>query len=447
MKLSNKFLIIALLFAGITACDFFDPDIIEDPNNSSLDGVLNNASKAQLQNLVTGLEIRHRAATGSINIMSSFGREIYPTFASDPRFINQWIGQDPSADAESDPSFFGSGGTYTTPYRAIKQANVLMQSAQNTEVITSAERSGILGFAKTIQAYQYLIPLNAQFDNGIRFDVADVTDLGPFLSYDDALQQIRNLLDEGLTDLNSAGNSFVFTLTGGMDEFNTPATMADLNRAIAARAAIYAEDWDAAVTAAEAAAPFFELTASADAMNKGGYFVYGDPPDIFNPFFYTRNTTSIQLPTVHPELIADTLAGDERVDNKFFLRDTPVVLQGLTANYQDNRFGTTGAPFPFFRNEELVLIYAEALAQRNQGTDLAEAVDAINVVRNTWGLGDFISVSQSAIIDEVLFQRRYSLWLEGGHRWIDMRRYDRLDELPLDGGKIYSKIARPLSEL
>lgn len=447
MKLTNKFLIIALLFAGITSCDFFDPDIIEDPNNSSLEGVLNNASKAQLQNLVTGLEIRHRASTGSINILSSFGREIYPTFASDPRFINQWIGQDPSADAENDPSFFGSGGTYTTPYRAIKQANVLMQSAQNTDVITDAERNGILGFAKTIQAFQYLIPLNAQFDNGIRFDVADVTNLGEFLSYDAALQEIRNLLDDGLSDLNSAGSSFVFTLTSGMDEFNTPATMADLNRAIAARAAIYAEDWDAAVTAVEDAAPFFELTANPDAMNKGGYFVYGDPPDIFNPFFYTRNTTSIQLPTVHPELIADTLAGDERVDNKFFLRDTPVVLQGLTANYQDNRFANTGAPFPFFRNEELVLIYAEALAQRNQGTDLADAVDAINVVRNSWGLGDFISVSQSAIIDEVLFQRRYSLWLEGGHRWIDMRRYDRLDELPLDGGKIYSKIARPLSEL
>ena len=140
MKLTNKFLIIALLFAGITSCDFFDPDIIEDPNNSSLEGVLNNASKAQLQNLVTGLEIRHRASTGSINILSSFGREIYPTFASDPRFINQWIGQAADADAEGDPSFFGSGGTYTTPYRAIKQANVLMQSAQNTDIITDAER-------------------------------------------------------------------------------------------------------------------------------------------------------------------------------------------------------------------------------------------------------------------------------------------------------------------
>ncbi len=446
MKFSNKFLLIALLIAGITACDFFDPEVVEDPNNSSLSGVLDNASKVQLQNLISGLEVRNRAAIGSNNILSSFGREIYPTFASDPRFINQWIGQDPSANAETDPSFFGSGGTYTTPYRAIKQANVLIQSAENTDVITDAERSGILGFAKTIQALQYLIPLNTQFDQGIRIDVADPTNLGPFLSYDDALQAIRDLLDEALTDLNNAGGSFVFTLTSGFSEFSTPATMANLNRAIAARAAIYAEDWDAAATAAEAAAPFFEVAAGEAVMNRGAYYVYNGPPDQFNPFFYLRNTTSIQLPTVHPELIADTLAGDERVDNKFFLRDNAVVLQGLTANYQDNRFATNTDPFPFFRNEELVLIYAEALAQRNQGTDLVDAVDAINAVRNTWGLADFASANQQDIIDEILFQRRYSLWLEGGHRWVDMRRYDRLDELPLDGGKIYSKIARPLSE-
>ncbi len=210
---------------------------------------------------------------------------------------------------------------------------------------------------------------------------------------------------------------------------------------------MYAEDWGAAVTAVEDAAPFFELTADAAVLNRGEYYSYGDPPDIFNPFFYERNTTSIQLPTVHPDLINDAEAGDARVANKFFLRDEPVVLQGLTANYQDNRFEETGDPFPFLRNEELILIYAEALAQRNQGTDLADAVDAINVVRNTWGLGNFVSANQQDIIDQILFERRYSLWLEAGHRWIDLRRYDRLDDLPLDGGKIYTKIARPQSEL
>lgn len=432
---------------GISACDFLDPNQISDPNNPSIEGVLTNASKAQLQNLVTGLEVRHRATTGANNILSTFGREIYPLFASDPRFINQWIGAGEGADAETDPQFFGSAGTYTTPYLTVRQGNVLIESANNTNAITEQERNGYLGVAKTLQAYSYLIPLNAQYVNGIRIDVDDVNNLGPFLDYDDALQEIRDLLDEAEVNLNAAGSSFSFVLTDGFEEFSTPADFVNLNRAIAARAAIYAEDWDAAVTAVEGAAPFFELAVGADEMNKGGYFVYGDPPDIFNPFYYVPNTTAIQLPMAHPSMIADAEAGDLRVDNKFFLRDDPVTLQGLTSQYQDNRFSGTGDSFPFFRNEELVLIYAEALAQRNQGTDLVDAVDAINIVRNTWGLGDFVSASQSDIIDQILFERRYSLWFEGGHRWIDARRYDRLDELPLDGGQIYEYIARPQSEL
>lgn len=432
---------------GISACDFLDPNQISDPNNPSIEGVLTNASKAQLQNLVTGLEVRHRATTGANNILSTFGREIYPLFASDPRFINQWIGAGEGADAETDPQFFGSAGAYTTPYLTVRQGNVLIESANNTNAITEQERNGYLGVAKTLQAYSYLIPLNAQYVNGIRIDVDDVNNLGPFLDYDDALQEIRDLLDEAEVNLNAAGSSFSFVLTDGFEEFSTPADFVNLNRAIAARAAIYAEDWDAAVTAVEGAAPFFELAVGADEMNKGGYFVYGDPPDIFNPFYYVPNTTAIQLPMAHPSMIADAEAGDLRVDNKFFLRDDPVTLQGLTSQYQDNRFSGTGDSFPFFRNEELVLIYAEALAQRNQGTDLVDAVDAINIVRNTWGLGDFVSASQSDIIDQILFERRYSLWFEGGHRWIDARRYDRLDELPLDGGQIYEYIARPQSEL
>lgn len=447
MKYLNKILLVVLLIAGISACDFLDPNQIDDPNNPSIEGVLQNATKAQLQNLVSGLEARHRANTAANNIQSTFGREIYPMFASDPRFVNQWIGAGEGADAENDPQFFGSAGTYTTPYRAVLQANILIESANNSDVITDAERNGYLGVAKTLQAFALMIPLNAQYTNGIRVDVADVNNLGPFLSYDDALAAIRDLLDEAETNLNAAGGSFAFELTEGFDAFSSPSTFANLNRAIAARAAIYAEDWPAAITAVQDAAPFFELNTGAAVMNKGGYYVYGDPPDIFNPFYYVPNTTATQLPMVHPAMVTDAEAGDLRVQNKFFQRDSPLTLQGLSSQYQDNRFAGTGDPFPFFRNEELILIYAEALAQRNTGTDLIEAVDALNLIRNTWGLGDFVSTVQSEVIDQMLFERRYSLWFEGGHRWIDMRRYGRLDQLPTDGGQIYSYIARPQAEL
>lgn len=435
---------VLLSFLLTTSCGVFDADPIQNPNNPSVESVLNNATKAQLQNLVTGLEFRHRATTASNNIYSTFGREIYPLFASDPRFVNQWVGVGEGADAENDPSFFGSAGTYSTPYRTVLQGNILIQSAEATDAISAQEKSGYLGFAKTLQAYSYLIPLHGQYSNGIRIDVSDIDNLGPFLDYDVALQAIRDLLDEAYSDLGSAGGSFAFDLTSGFDAFSTPTTFAQLNRAIAARAAIYAEDWSSAESALTSAQPFFELSSGESVMNKGGYFVYGNPPDQFNPFYYVPNTTAIQLPMAHPSFVDDAEEGDLRVANKVFERNSAVTLQGLSSLYQDGRFESTGSPFPFLRNEELILIYAEANAQSG---DLASAVEAINLIRSTWGLDDFSSASKDEVIDQILHERRYSLWFEGGHRWIDMRRYGKLSDLPTDGGQIYGYLARPQSEL
>jgi hypothetical protein len=76
------------------------------------------------------------------------------------------------------------------------------------------------------------------------------------------------------------------------------------------------------------------------------------------------------------------------------------------------------------------------------------AVNAINVIRNAAGLGNYGGAqTPSALEDEILYQRRYSLFGES-QRWIDMRRFDRLDELPNDRtpDKIISSIPIPRNE-
>jgi hypothetical protein len=47
----------------------------------------------------------------------------------------------------------------------------------------------------------------------------------------------------------------------------------------------------------------------------------------------------------------------------------------------------------------------------------------------------------------MLEQRRYSLFYEG-HRWIDMRRYNKLGELPIDrpGDQVWSALPIPQTE-
>ena len=94
------------------------------------------------------------------------------------------------------------------------------------------------------------------------------------------------------------------------------------------------------------------------------------------------------------------------------------------------------------------MLKAEAHANLDQ---FADAVAAINVIRQAAGIGVYSgSLTREALIDEILYQRRYSLWAEPwGHRWIDARRYDRLNEIPtsFDGGTIFTQFPHPQAEL
>ena len=430
---------------SLNSCDFFEAEEVFNPNAADAAVALNNAAIPQLQNLVNGVESRHKGyVTTTSRAFGSFGREVFVFFDSDPRFTRDWLGRALPPDA----SFFAVGNTYNAPYQTIKHGFFTMEAAANSTAITDAERNGLNGFVKTIQAYQYMIPLNAQFGNGIRIDVEDELNPGPFLSYQDALSEIRALLDEAQADLNNAGSDFFFTLTEGFEDFNTPATFLQLNRAIAARAALYAEDYSGALAAVNAS--FLDLAGD---INVGPEHVYAGPPDSFNPFFFPIDQFSTQIVVVHPSVLDDIETGDNRA-NKFLMRTAPANLvsnsefSAYIGTHQDGRYATNTSPVKFLRNEELILIYAEAQAQTN---NLGEAVNAINVVRDAAGLADFANPGNlDGVIDQILTERRFSLWFEPwGHRWIDARRYDRLDEIPTiaEDETIFTQLARPQAEL
>ncbi len=446
-KMKNIYSIILIAVMIFTACEV---DEVFDPNNPSLSSVQNNATKAELQVLVTGLEARHRVYfTNATQMFGTFAREVWPYFGSDPRFQNDWLA---IGRSETYPDFFASAGTYVSPYLTVKQANVLIKAVENSAAISQEEANGYLGLAKTIKGYQLLWPLMQQYQNGIRVDVEDPLNPGETLSYNEALTAIRQILDEGETHLSAAGSTLAFDLTSGFSGFNTPEGLLQVNRAIAARAALYAKDFNGVLSAL--AGSFMDF--NADFMT-GPAHVYGEAPDVNNPLFYPRNASTSTILIVHPAMVEDLLPGDERAD-KFFQRDVPVVNSNISdaegnaipGEYQDNRWATNTSPIPFIRNEELILIYAEAQA-RKAAADVNEAVNAINVIRNEWGLDDYAGgTSTDELIDEILFQRRYSLWAEGGHRWIDLRRTDRLNAAYVDlrdGGNIFTQVSRRTSEV
>lgn len=452
MKKLNKYLGIAVMAViSVFACNPLQLDVIEDPNNPSVGSVSVNASREQIQFLLTGLESRHRGYVTNISqAWNTFGREIWYLNASDGRFQTDWLGQNGRIP---DNAYFGfgvtGGGSWAFPYQAIKQADVLIQASLGAGTLSEADRKAVAGFAKTIKGYQFMIPANFVYQNGIRIDVSDPLNPGDFVTYEEALDYIKTVLDEGDQDLTAAGaGNFPFRLTRGFDGFNTKVALKQVNRAITARLNAYRKDWQGVLTALDAS--FMNLSGN---LNAGPAHPYGAAPDIFNPLYYVRNAIVTTMIVVHPVMLQDATPNDSRVASKFFARTAPPITVStdagtLVGTHQDNRWASNTQSIPFIRNEELILLKAEAHANLDQTT---QAVETINIIRNAAGIGDYSgATTRNALINEILYQRRYSLWAEPwGHRWIDARRYDKLNEIPtsFDGGTIFTQFPHPQSEL
>ena len=164
--------------------------------------------------------------------------------------------------------------------------------------------------------------------------------------------------------------------------------------------------------------------------------------DLSNPLFIAQNQeANVRLP--HSSFLTDAETGDTRI-NKVTLRDTPREASGLVGTHDVWIYQSLLDSAPIIRNEELILLYAEA----NMVTNPGEAVNAINVIRNASGLSDYAGAqTPGALEDEVLKQKRYSLFGEG-HRWVDMRRFDRISELPNDrvGDMVPSAVPIPFDD-
>lgn len=404
-------------------------------NNPTVEDFLENASKDQLNNLVSGIQSGLRNNYPMyLDVIGVIGRDIYRFSGADPRYVSDLLGQ---GSATLNNNTFYLTNPWNSRYRVVKNANVLIEATNNSTLLTDVEKKGYLGFAKTMMAYQMLMNLNMTYTNGIRIQVEDPNNLGPIVGYDESLTAIASLLDEGKTDFTGA--TITFPLSGFVG-LSDAAGLIKFNRALAARVAAYRELWPEVLTALNES--FYAIDGN---FNLGAYMTFGTGSgDQLNQAFFPQNQGG-ELRLAHPSYATDITPGDDRI-GKATLRTTPGTSGGLTSNRDVWIYTTSTDPIGIIRNEELILLYAEAKIQTNV---LADAVTAINKIRQGHGLTPYGgAVTQPALIDEMLTQRRFSLFYEG-HRWVDMRRYNRLNQLPIDrpGDDVWELFPLPLTEL
>lgn len=417
MKILKRLRIVTIVLALflITSCELEGGESL---NGASTSSISDDLSRGELPQAVSGVLSDMRVGLSThTDVQSIFGREYYYFTSSDPRYEGDVV------VGNLDDNTFYTTTPWGARYAAVKDINIILQGLENTTADFSAQEiAATKGVLNTLKAHELLMLTDNQHDNGIRIDVADADNLGAFVDNAVALTTISDLLNIAATDLAAGGGALPFNLTQGYSGFDTPQTFAEFNRALAARVEAYRGNYPAVLTALEGS--FLDMMGD---LRNGVYHTFSlSGADLANPLFIALNQTA-NVRVAHASYITDAEAGDMRLD-KAVLRDEPREASGLVGTHDVAIYFTNEDFVPVIRNEELILLYAEA----NIDSNPTEAIAALDVLRTAAGLPAYAGATTAAALqDELLYNRRYSLFAEG-HRWIDMRRFGKLAELPND---------------
>lgn len=420
----------ALLLAGCSADRLNIPNFNEASTDQPVDRPL-------LQNLASGILAEQRGGlVGLVSNVGIFGRESFLYTSSEPRNTTLFLGTFPL-----DNSGF-TNGQWDPRFRNARNAIALVNTANNASFLTDGEKNAVRGFANTMRALDLFYVIATRDTIGIPTTIDVVTNQPqPFVSRDSAYRFISGILDSAAAELTAAGSaSFPFTLTPGFAGFTTPATFRQFNRALAARVHVYRGSMECGATCYTAALTalgesFLNSAAGAD-LRRGVYHTFSTAAgDALNTL--SIPVTPDQL--AHPSIRTDAqLQANGTRDNRFVTKIRSIATRnapggiavGIPTDVGFTLYPEQTTPLPIIRNEELILLRAEANIGLN---NLSAALTDINYIRTTAGLLAPIAsfANRDAAIDALLYEKRYSLLWEG-HRWFDVRRYGRLQTLPLD---------------
>jgi hypothetical protein len=395
------------------------------------------------------------------------GREVYNLDVSNPQNI-------PTFYQPTQGNSFKNLQVWNAPYATIYQANVVLGAIDNVIQTTAAEKEGVKGVAQTVKAISLFFVIRGTDVNGAVLDQQKnaTDDPGPIVGKPQVFARIFSLLDSAQTHLKAAGDTFMFAPPPGFLGFGGPAAFLQFNRGIRGWADVDIGDYAGALT--DLAQSFLDTT---KVMAFGVYGTFSTAgTDVTNNLF---DPTSRQR-YLHPAVAADAqlqagaAPGDTtRRDLRFLSKAkaiSPVTRYGFTVNWGANVYNSTNSPWAILKNEQLILLRAEARLACNGvapavacgNIDRAGALADVNTVRvKSGGLAPVLAptptpprngvnrTSGDPLLDEVLYNKRYSMLMENGDRWVDARHYGLLPALKSDerpGDVVWPYLMIPIAE-
>jgi hypothetical protein len=221
-----------------------------------------------------------------------------------------------------------------------------------------------------------------------------------------------------------------------MAGFTSPnSTFLQYNRALRTRLDILRRDYPAAQIHVDSSFITTPASPTRATFNLGTYYTFGTGAgDISNGL--AAGTQEVADPTLRTDAqLKPSGARDERFLIKVDSSGSTITRYGISSNLRYKMYRTNGSqfagssgtasPIPIIRNEDLILMRAET---RWFNGDKPGAMADLNYVRT--GSGGLAPIAQpaddNAFITALLYERRYSIMYEGGYRWLDYRRFNRL---------------------
>jgi hypothetical protein len=332
--------------------------------------------------------------------------------------------------------------------------NSAIEGLNASKSLTPAVKQQLLGEAKFMRAFChfYLVNLYGDVPLTLSTDYKKNSLMGRTPAADVWKQIIADLLEaKDLMNTDYVGTDVISStaLTGRVRPNKWTAS------ALLARAYLYTNDYvkaEAEATAIIDNSPMYSLSSVSNAflknpaVNKEAIWQIQSIQTGWN----TNDARVFILPATGPSttnpvylnkrLVYDFETGDARKIS--WINGIKVGTDSFYYAYK-YKSATQNAPvteyLTVFRLAEQYLIRAEARAMQNK---FQQAIDDVNIIRQQHGglLTPLTApVTQSEAINIILHERRVELFCEWGHRWLDLKRTGKVDEVmtvetPLKGG-------------
>ncbi|WP_199119898.1 RagB/SusD family nutrient uptake outer membrane protein [Pedobacter sp. ASV28] len=350
---------------------------------------------------------------------------LYPGLSAD-EFFNS------ASNANTDPFLLNAilpttgiiGGSFWRPaYQSIYKINSIIEGLTSSNALTDTVKKQLLGEAKFLRSFYYFQLVNLFGDVPLILST----------NYQDNATvprtPINTIYKQITTDLKEAKELL---------KSNYPASLRSRpNRwtatALLARVYLYLKDWNNA-----------EIEATAT-ITSGAYSL----ASLATVFQASSNETIWQILSEG----ANTAEGATFIPSSTTVRPPYIITNDLLNRFEtgDNRKGSwlssntvTGQvyyyPFKYklrtntpineyeivFRLAEQYLIRAEA---RNEQNNFNGAKDDLNTIRTRAGLGNTTANDKSSIFLAIEKERQTEMFAEWGHRWFDLKRTDRANDI------------------